>query len=62
MYHYIAELRSIRPDAVTFYTPRCPMCGAEADTFYKSESGEILGCSECVIPIDSVDYFEEAEE
>ena len=27
--------------------PRCPMCGSEADWFYRM-GGETIGCSECV--------------
>lgn len=27
--------------------PHCPICGCEADWFYRMD-GEIIGCSECV--------------
>lgn len=37
--------------------PRCPICGAETDTFYKGYYEDIVGCSECV---ESVDAWEEA--
>ena len=59
MCHYIPELRSICPDATTFHTPHCPQCGAEAETFYRDWTGETLGCSECLIPINADEYFEE---
>lgn len=39
--------------------PRCPVCHGETDTFYKCQ-GEIVGCDNCVDPVDAWD--ETAEE
>ena len=33
--------------------PRCPICGAETDTFYKDKNGDIVGCDECVSTCDA---------
>ena len=32
--------------------PTCPVCGEEADTYYKSREGDILGGEWCVKEID----------
>lgn len=32
--------------------PVCPICGAEAQTFYKDATGDIFGCDECVRKVD----------
>lgn len=39
--------------------PVCPVCGAEAQTFYRDSLGYIFGCDEC---IRAVDWSELAEE
>lgn len=28
--------------------PTCPICGAQAQTFYRDSLGQIFGCDECV--------------
>ena len=33
--------------------PRCPICGEDCDTFYRSAEGEIIGCNECVTALDA---------
>lgn len=33
--------------------PRCPICGAETDTFCKDKNGDIVGCDECVSTVDA---------
>lgn len=33
--------------------PVCPICGAEADTFFKDTHGDIFGCCECVTKVDA---------
>ena len=35
--------------------PRCPICGAETDTFFKNYYDEVCGCDECVYPADAWD-------
>lgn len=36
--------------------PICPVCGAEADTYYRDiNSGEIVGCDECIESVDAWD-------
>ena len=36
------------PDA-----PICPVCGEETDTVYTDYGGEIVGCSNCLMPHDA---------
>lgn len=33
--------------------PRCPVCDAETDSFYKDKWGNIVGCPECVQEVTS---------
>lgn len=33
--------------------PICPICGQECETVYKDESGNILGCDECLTECDA---------
>ena len=33
--------------------PRCPICDAETDTFYKDKNGDIVGCDECGSTVDA---------
>lgn len=40
------------PDRNEPETPICPVCGAEADTFYKQDT-EIVGCDECIKAVDA---------
>lgn len=47
------------PDGLAPKIPICPVCGEEADTFYKNKDGEIVGCDEC---IRTVSAFEVATE
>ena len=36
--------------------PICPVCGAETDTYYRDiNSGEIVGCDECIESVDAWD-------
>lgn len=36
--------------------PRCPVCGAETNDFFRSYAGQgIVGCTECVCRIDAWD-------
>lgn len=39
--------------------PRCPVCMAETDTYYRDYWGNIVGCDECIESIDAWDYREE---
>lgn len=41
--------------------PQCPVCHGETDTFYKCQ-GEIVGCDNCVDPVDAWDETAEEEE
>lgn len=34
-------------------TPTCPICNKKCDTYFKDINGEIVGCENCVIEIDS---------
>lgn len=33
--------------------PRCPVCGAETDTFYRDKHHHIVGCDECICTVDA---------
>lgn len=39
--------------------PKCPVCGEEADEFYKNEYGDIVGCTECICKVDAYEEMEE---
>lgn len=39
-------------------TPRCPICGAEADTYYLDKDNIIVGCGFCVKTTDAYEYQE----
>ena len=41
--------------------PHCPVCEAEADTFYKNHYGDIVGCEECLCRVDAWEEMEDAE-
>lgn len=41
--------------------PVCPICGAEAQTFYRDSLGETFGCDECVVKVDWTEVAEEEE-
>lgn len=41
--------------------PVCPICGAEAQTFYRDSFGETFGCDECVVKVDWTEVTEEEE-
>lgn len=47
------------PDGKDPSWPVCPVCGAEADTFYQDKSRAIVGCSECVRTLDAWEYKED---
>lgn len=38
--------------------PRCPICGQECETLYKSKNGAVVGCDEC---IETADAWEEMD-
>ena len=38
--------------------PHCPFCHRECDTIYKSESGYIVGCENCIKTKDAADVPE----
>ena len=42
--------------------PRCPVCGEETDTLYCNESGDIVGCGECIHYVDAWQWKEEQYE
>lgn len=46
------------PDGKEPDYPKCPICGAEAEEFYKFDGITIVGCDNC---IDKVDAWEEQE-
>lgn len=39
--------------------PICPVCGEEADTFYKTDYGNIVGCDNCITKVDAWDEIDE---
>lgn len=32
--------------------PECPVCGKKAETFYRNEDFEIIGCEFCIHPVN----------
>ncbi|MDO4175779.1 MAG: zf-TFIIB domain-containing protein [Eubacteriales bacterium] len=46
------------PDGKAADYPKCPVCGAEAEEFYKFDGITIVGCDNC---IDRVNAWEEQE-
>lgn len=36
------------PDGKEPKVARCPVCGAECDTAYKTRNGDVVGCGECL--------------
>lgn len=52
MIHYTLNIEP--PVESPAYTcPRCPVCGEEADSYYKDKWGNIVGCPECVQEVTS---------
>lgn len=41
------------PDRRKDEEPICPMCGERCDTIYKDNSNEIVGCDECLKPVNA---------
>lgn len=39
--------------------PHCPCCGSETDTFLQDDHGTIVGCDNCVSPVDAWDYVDD---
>lgn len=45
--------------------PICPVCGKPCETVYKDRTGDIVGCDECLTPLDAgeeSECFTEADE
>lgn len=52
MIHYTLNIEPpVEPPA--YSCPRCPVCGEEADSYYKDKWGNIVGCPECVQEVTS---------
>lgn len=52
MIHYTLNIEPpVEPPEYT--CPRCPVCGEEADSYYKDKWGNIVGCPECVQEVTS---------
>lgn len=41
---------------------KCPICGEECVTIYKDLCGNEVGCENCLTPMESLDWAEEAKE
>lgn len=41
--------------------PVCPVCGAQAQTFYRDSLGQIFGCDECIKAVDWSEILEEQD-
>ena len=46
------------PDGKEPPAPRCPVCGEEADTFFRDREHAIVGCDNCLHTVDAWDYEE----
>lgn len=52
MIHYALNVEP-PVDPPAYSCPRCPVCGEEADSYYKDKWGNIVGCPECVQEVTS---------
>ena len=52
MNHYTLNIEP-PVDPPAYSCPRCPVCGEEADSYYKDKWGNIVGCPECVQEVTS---------
>lgn len=44
---------SLDPPELTCGLPRCPICGAETENFYRRiDEWEIVGCDQCIEVVD----------
>ena len=50
------------PDAWEGKEVQCPCCGVCADTYYRDEAGEIVGCESCLETVYWYELLEEQEE
>lgn len=41
--------------------PICPVCGEECETLYR-QGNEILGCDNCIVEVNALEWQEEQEE
>lgn len=41
------------PDGSEDVCPTCPECGQEAENFYKTADGYIVGCENCITKVDA---------
>jgi len=41
------------PDGKEPKTPICPVCGEECETIYRAYVGLILGCDNCINPVNA---------
>lgn len=41
--------------------PCCPVCMQETDTFFRDYWNEIVGCDNCITPVDAWDWRSEHE-
>ena len=48
-------IRTGSPDGKEAEYPRCPNCGEDAENFYRTKSGQVVGCERCLI---QVPYYE----
>lgn len=56
-------MRDYYIDPRYYKSPVCPVCGEECETIYKSnDNGEVVGCDQCIIAVDSVVWEAEEEE
>ncbi len=55
-------LRTGYPYETEDIQPTCPICGHEAEYFYKDSCNEIVGCSWCLEEIDALEWMYEHKE
>lgn len=60
-YDDLPEGRLVPPEYGEVSWPRCPVCGAVTDTFYRNELGDMVGCEECLHYVDAWQWWEDYE-
>lgn len=61
-YGDLPERNLVPPEYGEESWPRCPVCGATTDTFYRNEQGDIVGCEECIHYVDAWQWWENYRE
>ena len=53
------DIREREKNGVPDGTVYCPICGDACDTIYKDRWGNILGCDQCITPMNAWEALDE---